>query len=141
MKEGVAIGGLALALALATAGCGGDAAPSRAEFVEDANAICVKQRDELDAKREEDPGPLNKAEAVKNAREETLPSYQQRVDEFRKLRPPKGDENIVKTIIDAEQKGVDESKADLGLLLGRAAFVRANEVERPYGVTECGSNL
>ena len=93
MKEGVAIGGLALALVLATAGCGGDDAPSRAEFVEDANAICVKQRDELDAKRKEDlasrPGPLSKAEAVKNAREETLPSYQQRVDELRKLRPPR----------------------------------------------------
>lgn len=133
---------VAAVLPLVVAGCGGDDPPSRAEFVKEANAICTEQRDKLDDKRKEAlEGPLDKAEATKFAREQTLPSYQRRVDDIKKLGSPRGDEDKVKAIIDAEQEGIDKSSADLGLLLGRAAFVHANEVERPYGVTQCGSNI
>jgi hypothetical protein len=143
-KQVVAFTGiLALGLALIGAGCGGDDAPSKSEYIADADAICKQGDKEIDAAADEtfsqNQRPSN-AEIVSFGEETVIPNVQGQIDDLRDLTPPDGDEDTVNAIYDSAQEGLDQIEEDPAVLAGRGAdpFAEANRLAKDYGLTECG---
>jgi hypothetical protein len=136
---------LALALALVGIGCGGDDAPSKAEYIADADAICKQGEKEIEAAAEEtfaqNQQPSD-AEVVSFAEKTVVPNIQGQIDDLRDLTPPEGDEDTVNAIYDAAQDGLDQLEEDPVLLTGRGAdpFAEVQGFAKDYGLEECGGN-
>jgi hypothetical protein len=133
-----------LALALVGAGCGGDDAPSKSEYIADADAICKQGNTEIDAAAEDtftQGQQPSREEIVGFAEDEVIPNIQGQIDELRDLTPPDGDEDTVNAIYDAAQDGLDRIEEDPALLAERGAnpLAEANRLAQDYGMKVCGS--
>jgi len=149
------ITGLALAaLAALAAGCGGDDALSKADYVKQGNKICADFETSIakDAKKvlaglrsEKDLTP-DKARAFFDT---ALPKFDAAVEDLDDLAPPEGDEDKVQAIIDAgkaDSKNIAKAKKDdqaiRALLLnvgGAGATPKFAKTVKAYGLTKCGS--
>ncbi|HKH64487.1 MAG TPA: hypothetical protein VKA35_03385 [Solirubrobacterales bacterium] len=149
-----------VALALAVAGCGGgddstgstevsvNADLTKAQFLQQANAICAKANQELDQEIEEFAKEHNlggKKEPTKEvlaeaAEEILLPSATRQVEEIRDLGAPAGEEKAVDKILTAAEKAVEESEEDpaKAALSTGGPFTDANKLASDYGLKRCG---
>jgi hypothetical protein len=151
-----------LAIGLVAAGCGGGgdttsgggstsesgAAPTKAVFVKEADAICEKGDEELNEEVEsyaEENGISTKKEPPKAQQEEVyaevvLPNVAKQGEEIGALTPPEGDEAKVEEIVQALESGVEEAEANPGLLVeGKNPLAGASAEAKAYGMKVCGS--
>jgi hypothetical protein len=142
---------IAAFIAIAAAGCGGDGddtsatttALNKDEFVKQANEICAKGSDEIDAAAADvfgggsQPSP---EEGQQFITETVIPTIQGEIDDIEALGAPAGDEEQVTAILDAAQQGVDAGKADPSVLEGgqqNDPFAESDKLAKAYGLTEC----
>lgn len=137
----VAFAGVLVACNL-VAGCGNDGTDqlTKAEFLQQGNAICAKGTEQIDAAGGTafaSPGNPTEQETDAFASEIVVPNVQEQIDQLRALSPPKGDGAQVKAILDRAQLAVDEVKANPRLLGRDTASEEANRIARAYGLTAC----
>jgi hypothetical protein len=163
MRSGL-IRGLAC-LAILTAGivlaaCGsssdnssGTTGNSKAEFVREASAICLKgnahigravhdllkAQARLANQRGESIGPPTSAEVAKLGRV-AIPTIQSELDQIRALGPAPGAEQKIKALIDQEQSAIDKVKTAPTLFgsQSKAAPFRTSKLAADYGLSFCG---
>ena len=131
--------------ALIVAGCGGDdssddePAPTKAEYITQADDICVADQEEIQTAAADvsgDPDDPATQEVVTN---DVLPIYQDQLAELRDLTPPEGDEDATEAIYSALEEAlaaVDEDPAAIG---DPTVFAEANDLATEYGLKECGN--
>ena len=134
-----------LVAALPAAGCGGsdDDAPTKAEFITQADAVCKKAHDKFEkdfnAAFAGNPQP-SQAQLNEFALSTLVPGVQGEIDDISALEPPSGDEAEVNAIIDAVQGGVDKIKADPEVLSPQVKFDplgKNHRLAKAYGMKEC----
>jgi len=135
----------ALAIAAVGAGCGSsdDEALTKAEFTQQANAIC-KQGDKERFKKYvaliKGRGAAAETMSIKEGEAELgeellIPLYQSRVEELGDLAPPSGDEEQVAAILEALEEGIEEGKKSPELLPNEIpAVVRYGKLAAAYGL-------
>ncbi len=165
--------GLAPALVvLLAAGCGGDddgvstsgpLVPSQRDYVVQADTICIRQREAIEAEAETalgidsrdftvaesgeitfKPGRAPAPERVERfGAEVVIPALREQLVRLRALTPPEGDDEAVAEIYDTAERGIDRLAADPSRFNDRAAvrreLGRARQLGRRYGFFECGS--
>jgi hypothetical protein len=134
--------GAMLALSLIVGGCGssdsdGEAAPSKAKFLLDANAICATSGNvDPGGAVGRDPSPIEFGRFVRGV---VVPTIQEEVDAIRALTPPEGDEKEISAILDSAQAAIDEVKAHPGALNARQnPFRESTRLAHAYGLDACG---
>ena len=137
-----------LAATFAMVACGSsssdDNAPSKAEFVKQADAICKKGNQEINQAAKKvftTKAQPSKAEFEKFANETLIPSVQKQVDGVDGLTPPKGDEDQVQAIVDAANQAIAKAKQDPTLMESNKTdpLLKANKLAKDYGLKVCGS--
>jgi hypothetical protein len=138
-----------VALALIGAGCGSDsigsgdsAAPTKAEFIKQGDAICQKAN-ELEIARLkalEGPGGSAEADQEKQLRVVILPAVRKEAEEIGDLVPPEGDGGKVKAIVVAYEAALSEGEEDISTLLDGSSskFTKAFTLAQRYGFKICG---
>lgn len=131
--------------AASAAGCGGDEetapAPTRQEFVAQADAICRSAEQDLTAQSRDlgfyVPDGLDEEEA-EFIEQEVIPFYQGQIDEIRELTPPTGDEERIEEALSAAERGL---AADLREDPDRVpkGWMELARVLRGYGSGPCGN--
>jgi hypothetical protein len=140
-------GGVAIAAVVFTgAGCGGgDDTLTKAEFIKQADAICMKAHNAFEkAFNQTFSGNQqpSQAQLSKFAENTLVPGVQGQIDDIRDLNPPSADEDQVDALIEAVQDGVNKIKADPTIL---APTVRADplkkghQLAKDYGLKECAT--
>ncbi len=132
----------------AGAGCGGeDEEPlTKAEYIEQGDAICKKAQEEVEKEVEEMFGDLGATEEPSEEQLTTLvedvlkPNTEGQLSELRDLPPPEGDEDTLNGIYD----GVDEALAKIEddpkiLLSGDDPFEAPSEKAADYGFKVCSN--
>ena len=128
-------------------GGGGEQALSKADYIEQGDAICAEGDREIEQAAEEAFGDLEQgeqpsAEAVGEfGQESVLPSLQRQIDRLRELPAPEGDEDEVNAIYDAADEGIRklrEGDPEDFVQQGDAAFEEANRLAGEYGFQNCG---
>ena len=132
---------LALAAGLVIAGCGddddettsgtttteatdstdtGDDAPTKADFIKEADAICADADQALaDVALEQYPeGPPTGDDAVAFAEDVFIPNLQGQHDDLAALTPPEGEEDAFADLLEQLQTGIDEIADDPERLRG-----------------------
>ena len=138
----------AIAVGMLAAGCGGDddetttAAPSKQEFIKQADAICAKGDKELDQAGRETfgKGQPSKQEIEQFATDTLVPNIQGQIDGVRALTPPEGDDEEVSAFLDAAQQGVDKVEQDpsaIGQRGGPDPFAGTSKLAKQYGFEKC----
>ena len=135
---------------VAISACGSDDAPTKAAYVEDANAICV----DVNVERERvaaatfssttEPPSVEEMQAFAAA---FAPIFRDKLDELRDLTAPRGDEQAVKDLTDAAAKladGIEQLATDPELarrMLETDTDVpgseEADRLAAEYGLTKC----
>jgi len=129
-------------VALVGAGCGGDdeeaEALTKAEFIEQGNAICAEGNKEIEAAAQEFPDEPSESEVETFASDTLVPNIQEQIDGLRDLGPPEGDEDTVEEITSSAQEALDQVDEDPQLLLSSDdPFNEANDLAEEYGLEEC----
>ena len=155
---------IAVALTAAVGGCGGgddgsadsadkttrdtteaSSSPTKAQFVEQASAICTRVKKEgLSAmvtyvKQRQGNAGQSKVELLAEAFQAAfLPKVQGQIDEIRALGVPEGDEEEVEAFLAAMQEGVDTAGegSTPSPQLGKS-FKRSGQLARDYGLEAC----
>jgi predicted small lipoprotein YifL len=134
---------------LALAACGGDEdkGPSKADYIEKADAICARSDKETNAIFEagitdpQDPDPDEAQAAI----QEALPIVKKDLAEVKALEKPKGDEEQIDAIWAAVDTGVSNLEvagADpdtAAAALGTEPFAESEKLADAYGMKACGS--
>ncbi len=144
----------AAALALAVAGCGGgddttsetSAALTKAEFIKQADAICVKGEEALEGEVEEfaEENDVDTEKPTKEQQEEVIadvvaPATRQQVEQISDLAAPSGDEETIEAMVEAVETGSTELEDNPELLLeGENPLRDGSKLARAYGLEECG---
>jgi len=166
--------GLAPALVvLLAAGCGGGdddgvstsgpLVPSKRDYVVQADTVCIRQRETIEAEAETAlgidsrdftvdesgeitfrPGRAPAPERIERfGTEVVLPALREQLASLRALTPPDGDAEAVAKIYDTAERGLDRLATDPSQFNDRAAvrreLGRARRLGRRYGFFECGS--
>lgn len=146
-----------LVMAAVVIGCGGDEgsdessepaqenAPTKEEFIAEADQICADGDAEIDQAAEEafGQGPPSPEEGEQFIAETVLPSIQTQVDGIRDLTPPEGDEETITEFLDTAQSAVDEAEQDPSALAeggqGGAGnpFGETQQLAADYGFENC----
>ncbi len=144
-----------LAIAVVAAGCGSSSddssesttALTKAEFIEQGDAICEKGSKQISDEAEEfaKDNDVDTSNPTDEQQEEVIatvvaPSLQTQADELSELGAPDGEEGKTAAIIDALEAGVEELEDDPGVLLedGAEPLDKANELATKYGFKACG---
>ena len=148
------IAALTLALGLIAAGCGGDdddgngdatdaepavEAPSKAEYIAQADQICRESNQEIEQAIED--APATEAPPEEFITETMVPLFEQEFEQLRALTPPAGDEETVDRIYSAAEEGVAQIKEDASNFqqTGEAAGLQeASGLAEDYGFKVCG---
>ncbi|MBK5219794.1 MAG: hypothetical protein JJE35_08415 [Thermoleophilia bacterium] len=149
----VAISLVALFAAVA-AGCGGSddttsettAALTKAEFIKQAEAICVKGNEAIEGEVEEfaDDNEVDTEDPTKAQQEEVItdvvaPGTKQQVEEIADLAAPSGDEEQIEAIVESVESGTTELEDQPELLFGeKNPLAEGSKLARAYGLKECG---
>lgn len=149
------------AITLLAIGCGDDDTPesdsgeisvstgslTKAQFIEQANAICTKVAAETQQLASEYVSSLDRGSGTDPATQmATLmntviaPAYEKQIDEISALGAPKGDEDEVLSVLREQQRAVDQARArPAKFVQSGAAFAALLDQGRAYGLTACGS--
>jgi len=138
----------ALAVAVVAAGCGSsdDDSLTKAEFTQQADAIC-KQGSEASQKEyvallKDRVGEKNmtlEAGLTQGGEEVLIPFYKTRAEELGELSPPSADEAQVAAIIEALEEGIEEGEENPDSIpAGTPAIGRSSKLAAAYGLEECG---
>jgi hypothetical protein len=143
---------VALALSLTAAGCGGSdsdssdggdapASISKADFTEQANAICSDASDELQTAGADLTDQSTQDEVVAFVTDTAVPNFQDQHDAIADLGAPDGAEDDVDALLTALQDGIDAIKADPESFVSGDAtpFEDANAAASELGLTDCAS--
>jgi hypothetical protein len=100
------------------AGCDGDEekpAPTKKEFIAQAEAVCRAAERDLDAAGTGlYTGDGVDEEEVALVKEKILPIFRRQVDELRELTPPRGDEQTIERALAAAERDLDDLIEDPG---------------------------
>ena len=134
-----------LATGLMVTGCGGDDDElTKAEFVEQANAICKAGNKKIDAAAEEALNPNKRpsnAQLEEFATETVIPNIQGQVDDVRELEPPSEDQEQIDEFLESAQGEIDRLEENpSGLFTDESSFVETNQLARAYGLDECADD-
>jgi hypothetical protein len=136
-------------------GCGGSSdaieiqtgALSKAEFIEKADAVCVKGQErgarDLASYMSKNnitlTGPLPDAVAAGLFGSVVEPTYRQEITEISELGAPDKDAEKVGAMLEAIEAGLAKALRDPAGAISRNELVpNAGELARAYGLTECG---
>ncbi len=141
---------------MALVGCGGggddepattssvaDVAPTRLQFLVQADQICTSSEAQIEASADElasQKGRPDPDEVSRVALRIAVPALESEVRAIEALGAPKGDEAEVQAILDATEKGIEQIKADPRALADRPppALREAQKLASAYGSRECG---
>ena len=137
------------ALTASAAGCG-DEALTKAEYVKEATALCVKHRREISAELDSFAARRGQGDAAggriaAEAMEEViLPGFRAQYRELRELPTPPGDEkflNLMRSKFAASLKRAEERLATLFHVKPSAysEFAEGTLMTHEYGIEGCGS--
>ena len=140
---------LLFALAALFAGCGdddsGDSGDSgstetltKAEFIEQGNAICAEGNKKLDKLFPQAPGQPGTPAFDDFAATKIIPNIEAQVRAIDELPAPEGDEEQVDAIISAADDALAKLDEDPSLIAGDV-FAEANRLASDYGLTVCGA--
>ena len=151
---------LALAAGLVIAGCGddddettsgttteatdstdtGDDAPTKADFIKEADAICADADQALaDVALEQYPeGPPTGDDAVAFAEDVFIPNLQGQHDDLAALTPPEGEEDAFADLLEQLQTGIDEIADDPEGFVETDALEDASVAASDFGLRSCG---
>src|ERR1044072_4943902 len=117
--------------------------PSRAEFVEQANATCAKARAGL-------AGRVSRFERLRNGRKTEpgadmvhfvyLPAMETQIWRIEELGVPPGEEEQIDAMLDAERFGVDANAVKAlvpSIAAAEREFAEADKLFRAYGLHAC----
>lgn len=133
-----------VAVALIGAGCGSSdsAAPTKAEFIKQADAICQKaNRVEIAELKALESSKGSKASSPEQQLKLViLPAVHREAAEIGDLVPPAGDENRVHAIVAAYEAALAAGEKDISSLLegSSSKFTRAFTLAQQYGFKVCG---
>jgi len=146
----------AIAAAAAVSGCGdedaltttttaSDEAPTKREFIFEADRICFSADSQIEAAAddlataEREPPPAEVRRVVLRV---VVPALETEVRAIRSLGAPRGDEAQVAAILDATERGIAQIEADPeGVLEGPPPALReAGRLAKAYGSRQCGIN-
>jgi hypothetical protein len=129
------------------AACGDDDdGPSKADYIEEADAICARSDKETQAifdaafEDPQDPQPEEAQEALKSA----LPVVKEDLEELKALEKPKDDEDEIDAIWTAIDEGIatlEEASADPETSLTALTsepFAAGEKLAGDYGMDDCG---
>lgn len=149
MKRGILVAAFVLlALVLAT-GCGGDdseASITKAEFIEQANAVCKKVlkakagvvNEELAQRKKEGKSLELDQKAASKLIAVALPPISETPEELEELGAPEGEEEKVEAMIVSFDKGLAEMEEDPESAFGGTYPLKAFDDEaEEYGLTAC----
>lgn len=141
------------ALAAVAAGCGGgddssdtSATLTKAEFIEQADAICVKGNEAIETEVEEfaEDNDVDTENPTKEQQEEVIatvvaPGTRAQVEEISELGAPSGDEETIEAMVESVETGSEELEDDPAKLLGeKSPLEEGSKLARDYGLKECG---
>lgn len=132
-------------LTLLVAGCGGDSETTtvtKAQFVKEANSVCLKGEAKRGQMLNELSGELGGGKVPQAQREQlvlkVLPTYEETAANLSKLDVPAGDEKQVEAIVEAMEEAVERVKADPNTaLVSTVPFDKANKLATEYGLDRC----
>jgi hypothetical protein len=135
-----------LAIAAIVTGCGGESESeplTKAEFTQQAEAICLKHDKATEAKVSASLDE-NKEVSAEEARiqlntEVLYPSVDSELTELEGLSPPEGDEAKVAAILDAGRSGLEQAETEPERLLGveTDALKEFLALASKYGLEKC----
>lgn len=151
-RASIAVLAAFVALAAIVAGCGGDdsdtsASLTKAQFVKQADAICKKGNDKIEAEFESfvKENELGENEAPSKALQEeaiaeiVAPSVQEQVEEIDALGAPEGDEEQIEEMLTAFEEGAEELEENPSSLNeGENPIAKGSKLARDYGLVTCG---
>lgn len=128
-----------------SAGAGGEeASPEKAAFVEEANQICVQNKEdqfaELSAYAEERPNQAQSELEIAVVGDVIVPSVESLGAELGELEPPSGDEQQVNRIVVSIEEVADAAAKSGGELRTKdfgEKIQTARSLARDYGLEEC----
>ncbi len=138
-----------LALAVAIAGCGGGGDSSgpltQAEYAAQANQICAKEAKKLEGEVEAYADKRNlryrTAPPVKVFEEEAeeifVPSLERKIAQLQELEPPAKDEEQIAKMLSEAEKGLQEGKVKPAVLISGQALGEARKLATENGLKEC----
>lgn len=151
-------------MALMASGCGGGSSSStgndevtvqtgsltKAEFVEQADAICKAGREQFDKefqtfqkekklKTSGDQSPVWLGEVVNTI---LLPDYEKRIEEISALGAPSGDEREIASFLNALQQRLDDMRKEPAEMSNSLTpFSKPIKLAKAYGFTGCAESL
>ena len=104
---------LAVAMAgLVLVACGDeDSGPTKAEYIEKADAVCTKVDPTVDAALARAARDRDNPEVAQTGLKDAIPRERQMLTELRELETPEGDEEAIDRIYAARQTAVDAAEA------------------------------
>jgi hypothetical protein len=122
-------------------GAGGPA-PTKDEFIAEADRLCQRAEDELDQEFE-GGAPISPPDL---ARDVIVPMQQELIDDLRALTPPADDESQIEAILNRLQTGVDQLEDDPALFersldspkVLEDVYADARQRASEYGFAVCG---
>ncbi|MGK2932616.1 MAG: hypothetical protein ACSLFD_07595 [Solirubrobacterales bacterium] len=143
-KTSLLFAALLATTALAVAGCGGDdssdeEAPTKAAYIEQADALCSESVTEIQTISEDLPNDLESPEVQTAISDEILPIYQEELTQLRELTPPEGDEDTTAAIYDSVEEALAAVEEDPSAIGDESTFADSNEQAQAYGLEVCGS--
>jgi hypothetical protein len=139
-------GGLLMVAAsgLVALGCGGgDDNLTKAQFIQQSDAICKKGNKQIDAAAEKiftNGQQPSKAQLEKFSSETLIPNIQRQVDDVRALNEPSEDEDQVNAFLDSAQSELDKGKEDPLYMTSDKSFSETNKLGKQYGFKVCSQD-
>jgi hypothetical protein len=128
------------------AGCGGDDssdsdAPTKAEFIAQADEICQTNGDKIDELTAEFDENTGKEEVIAFTKETYIPTLQDEVNQLKELTPPAGEEEAVDSMLTSLENGVNELADDPNIVLAGETnpLAEASAQAKELGLKVCGS--
>jgi hypothetical protein len=140
-------GGLAtaaiLAVGVVVVGCGGDDDTlTKAQFIQQADAICKKGNKQIDAAAKNvftTKQHPTKAQLTEFSTGTLIPNIQGQVDDVRALNEPSEDEDQVNAFLDSAQSELDKGKQDPLYMTTDKSFSETNKLGKAYGFKVCSA--
>lgn len=115
---------------------------ARADFIQDANAICARQREEMKSKSErifQEAADKPQTAAARELIEKIVaPGFEREVEEIRELEPPPDEEAELEEVLVAIEEMVERTRADLAADRG-FPYRKTEKLAAAFGLPDCGT--